>query len=177
MEPFGVVGCLDGVAEDVTVEPTVGVDPRDDEFAALYAAHFDSLVRLAVLLVDSSAAAEDVVQDVFAKLYDRFDTVDSPRAWLRAAVTNACRNERRRLGTVRRFAPRLVGQATATDEPVDDLMVSLRRLPYRQRAVVVLRFYLDLPESEIALTLGIRPGTVKSALHRALHHLRMEIEQ
>lgn len=101
----------------------------------------------------------------------------SPPGWLRTAVTNACRNERRRLGTARRYAPRLVRQAQVMDEPVDELVASLRRLPYRQRTIVVLRYYLDLPESEIAETLGVRPGTVKSSLHRALARLRLETEQ
>lgn len=160
----------------MAVEPTGG-DASRESFEGLYAAHFDSLVRLAVLLVDSSAAAEDLVQGVFVKLYVRFDTVNSPVAWLRAAVTNACRNERRRLGTARRYASRLVGQPTIIEEPVDDLVVLLRRLPYRQRAVVVLRFYLDLSESDIAATLGMRPGTVKSSLHRALTRLRLEVEE
>lgn len=154
-----------------------GGDASSESFEGLYAAHFDSLVRLAVLLVDSPAAAEDVVQAVFVKLLVRFDTVDSPVAWLRASVTNGCRNERRRLGTARRYASRLVGQPPTIEEPVDDLVVMLRRLPYRQRAVVVLRFYLDLSESDIATTLGMRPGTVKSSLHRALTRLRLEVEE
>lgn len=164
MEPDGVVGCPHEVTGD------------DTAFEALYLAHFDPLVRLAVLLVDSTAAAEDLVQHVFAKLLDRFATIDDPPAWLRVAVLNACRNERRRLGTARRHAPMLAGSATARDGPVDELLASLRRLPYRQRAVVVLRFYSDLSEAQIASTLGMRPGTVKSSLNRALARLRVEVE-
>jgi len=60
---------------------------------------------------------------------------------------------------------------------VHELIASVRRLPHRQRAVVVLRFYLDLPEAEIAQMLGVRPGTVKSSLHRALSRLESEIER
>jgi RNA polymerase sigma factor (sigma-70 family) len=63
------------------------------------------------------------------------------------------------------------------DEPVHDLVESLRRLPHRQRAVVVLHFYLDLPEAEIGAILSMRPGTVKSSLHRALARLQTEVDR
>ena len=143
----------------------------------LYLAQFDPLVRLAALLVGSTPAAEDIVQDAFVKLHDRMGRIDVPIAWLRVTVVNACRNERRRLGTARRYASRVATNAAVLDEPVDELVASLRRLPARQRAVVVLRFYLDLPEAEIAALLGVRLGTVKSSLHRALARLHTEVEQ
>ena len=148
-----------------------------DAFDVLYAAHFDPLVRLAALLVGSAATAEDIVQDSFAKLLNRLGRVDVPEAWLRVTVVNACRNERRRLSTARRYAGRIAVAPTVVDEPVHDFVASLRRLPHRQRAVVVLRFYLDLPEREIATVLGMGLGTVKSSLHRALARLQMEVER
>jgi RNA polymerase sigma factor (sigma-70 family) len=98
-------------------------------------------------------------------------------AWLRVAAVNACSNERRRLGTARRLAPHLASESVTTEEPKPELIASLRRLPDRQRAVVVLRFYLDLSEADIAETLGMRPGTVKSSLHRALARLQTEVER
>ena len=148
-----------------------------DAFGVLYAAHFDHLVRLAALLVGSAGAAEDIVQDAFAKLLDRLSRIAVPEAWLWVTVINACRNERRRLGTARRYAARIATGPIGIDEPVHELVASLRRLPHRQRAVVVLRFYLDLPEAEIATVLGVRLGTVKSSLHRALARLQLEVEQ
>lgn len=159
----------------------MSIERDEAAFAVLYADQFAPLVRLAALLVGSPEAAEDVVQEAFAKLHGRFRRVDEPRAWLRVAVVNASRNERRRLGRLRRH---LVGQAGRSDaavagpppEPADAaLLEALRRLPDRQRAVVVLRFYLGLNEAEIATTLGTRPGTVKSRLHRALAQLRAEL--
>ena len=156
------------------MEPIADVD---DRFSALYAAHFDQLVRVAVLLVGSTAAAEDIVQDAFAKLHDRLHRIDAPPAWLRTTVVNACRNERRRLGTARRHAARLATAPTVIDEAAHELVASLRQLPHRQRAVVVLRYYLDLPEAEIAEMLGVRLGTVKSSLHRALARLQTEVER
>jgi RNA polymerase sigma-70 factor (sigma-E family) len=146
-------------------------------FNELYVTEFGQLVRFAALVVGSSQAAEDIVQDAFAKLHDRLDKIETPQAWSRTTVLNACRNERRRLGIARRYAPSLTRPAAALDEPVHELIASLRRLPYKQRAVVVLRFYGDLPEAEIARLLGIRLGTVKSSLHRALAQLQQEVQR
>jgi RNA polymerase sigma-70 factor (sigma-E family) len=161
----------------VTEPLAIDVAKETETFSSLYASHFDQLVRLASLLTSSSMVAEDIVQEAFAKLHNRFDRIEIPQAWLRVAVVNACSNERRRLGTARRLAPRLVRETMMADEPMPELMASVRRLPDRQRAVVVLRFYLDLPEAEIAEALGMRPGTVKSSLHRALARLQTEVER
>ena len=174
VEPFERLRCHRKVTDELAVEPAADID---DVFGALYAAHYDPMVRLAALLVGSTMAAEDIVQDAFAKLHSRLDRIEVPKAWLHTTVVNACRNERRRLGTARRHAARLVPNPAVIDEPVHDLVVALRRLPHRQRAVVVLRFYLDLPEAEIAQLLSIRLGTVKSSLHRALARLRTEIDR
>lgn len=173
-ELSGCVKCHRKVADELTVEPITGID---DLFSSLYSAQFDHLVRLASLMVGSTPAAEDIVQDAFTKLHDRLARIDTPQAWLRTTVTNACRNERRRLGTARRLAGRLVSSPMIMDEPVHELIASLRHLPHRQRAVVVLRFYLDLPEAEIAEMPGVRPGTVKSSLHRALARLQTEVHR
>jgi RNA polymerase sigma-70 factor (sigma-E family) len=161
----------------VTEPLAVDVAEETETFASLYASHFDQLVRLASLLTSSSMVAEDIVQEAFAKLHNRFDRIEVPQAWLRVAVVNACSNERRRLRTARRLAPRLVRETMTAEEPMPELMASLRRLPDRQRAVVVLKFYLDLPEAEITEALGMRPGTVKSSLHRALARLQTEVER
>jgi RNA polymerase sigma-70 factor (sigma-E family) len=165
----------------VTDEPTIvevelGASPPRPAFDDVYAAEHAPLVRLAALLLGSSAAAEDVVQDAFAKLHPRFGTVHHPAGWLHTAVVRACSNERRRWGVARRHVHRLaVGDGV--DPPVHELVASVRRLPPRQRAVVVLRFYADLTEADIASALGVRVGTVKSSLHRALAHLREEVER
>jgi RNA polymerase sigma-70 factor (sigma-E family) len=153
--------------------------PAAAAFDALYLAEHTRLVRLATLVIGSSASAEDLVQDAFAKLHVRWARIDTPEAWLRTVVMNAARNEVRH-AAVRR---RVLGQfghrvdVAALDPPVHELIASLRRLNARQRAVVVLRFYEDLPEAEIARILKMRVGTVKSTLHRALAHLRQEVER
>ncbi len=101
-----------GVGDEIELEVTLRPAER---FAAVYAEHFDPLVRLAALLLGSTAAAEDVVQEAFAKLEPRLSSVVVPPAWLRTAVVNGCRNERRRLGTIRRHASRLaIGSPTGS---------------------------------------------------------------
>ena len=146
----------------------------------LYAGHALGLVRLAVLLVGDRASAEDVVQDAFLGLYRRWDQLpdtSAPLAYLRVSVLNGCR-------TVLRGRSRsLRASATAAAEPPPaesaearallseeqrTVALALRRLPVRQREALVLRYYLDLSEQEIAAAMGISRGTVKSATSRAL---------
>ncbi len=148
----------------------------ESSFADLYRAEHDRLVRLAALILGSSAAAEDVVQESFAKTYRRFPTLEVPEAWLRVAVVNACRNEHRRLRVVQRYLASRPVRGSSDPPELRELTDSLRRLPLRQRTVVVLRFYQDLPEQEIAGIMGVRVGTVKSTLSRALARLRLEVE-
>lgn len=157
--------------------PETGPDHSAAGFADIYVREHDRLVRLAALVLGSTAVAEDVVQEAFAKLHGRLGRVDSPSAWLRTVVVNGCRNERRRLAVVRSHAPRIARDAVHGDAPVHELIDSLRSLSSRQRTIVVLRFYEDLPLAGIADLLGISVGTVKSSLHRALAHLREEVEQ
>jgi RNA polymerase sigma factor (sigma-70 family) len=133
------------------------------------------MVRLAYLMVDSNAVAEELVQDAFVRVHAKWRSIDHPRAYLRAAVVNACRNERRRRKVARRVA------ATSPVDAVDDarpdlLSDALARLSPDRRAALVLRYYEDLPVDEVAVILGVAPGTVKSMVHRALAQLREVIE-
>lgn len=168
----------------VTVEPLVDEGEPDcssneseARFAELYRTDHDRLVRLAALILGSTSAAEDVVQECFAKAYQRFATLQSPGAWLRVAVVNGCRNEHRRVRVVQRYVASRSGSGRSEPQELRELTDSLRRLPARQRTVVVLRFYEDLPEQEIAEVMGVSVGTVKSTLSRALARLRLEVER
>jgi RNA polymerase sigma-70 factor (sigma-E family) len=147
------------------------------EVTALYAEHALGLVRLAVLLVGDRASAEDVVQDAFLGLYRRWERLtdtSTPVAYLRVSVLNGCRTALRR-----RSRARSVGNLT--ERPADSAEAvallseeqravagALRRLPERQREALVLRYYLDLSEADIAAAMGISRGTVKSTTSRAL---------
>ena len=129
------------------------------------------MVRLARLLVDDREEAVEIVQDAFSRVYPKFDRVEaqSREAYLRAAVLNGCRRHlrRRRLALLHR-----PGFLAHMELGADHIIDAVRRLPRDRRDVVLLRYYLDLPEAEIARTLNIARGTVKSRLHRALRELR-----
>ena len=142
--------------------------------ADLHRDRYEAMVRLAALLCGSSAVAEELVQDAFVKLIERWDRIEQPRAYLRASVVNACTGYRRHVDVVRRHSTPPVLEAVDPEGYV--LRDAILRLPDRQRAVLVLRFYEDLPEKEIAALLRCRVGTVKSTLHRGLEQLRRVVE-
>ncbi|GAA1396767.1 hypothetical protein GCM10009639_33260 [Kitasatospora putterlickiae] len=152
----------------------------------LYLTHRLSLVRLAVLLVDHQEQAEDVVQEAFARLYQRhgeqLDDLDNALAYLRTAVVNGARSVLRRRRTAREYVPPHVADApSAEDHAVlhDEhrrVLVALQELTPRQREVLVLRYWSDLSESEIAEILAVSRGTVKSTASRALDALEKKLE-
>ncbi|UQU63051.1 sigma-70 family RNA polymerase sigma factor [Couchioplanes caeruleus] len=148
----------------------------------LYQARRLGLVRLAVLMVDDLATAEDIVQDVFAALYRRHGadlrTVTDPEAYLTSGVMNAARSALRRRRTARAYVPPPAGTAPAAEEQMlladgdREVLGALGELTVRQRQVVVLRYWSELSEQEIADVLHVSRGTVKSTASRALTILR-----
>jgi len=158
----------------------VGLKVREDTldgFDIVYSAQYLPLVRLAYLTTGCLPAAEDVVQDAFIEWYRRRDQVHHPVAYLRRAVVSRCVSWLRRRALERRYGA--AGYAEILVADAGDASVvrdALARLGHRQRAAVFLRYYLDLPEVEIAAALGCRPGTVKSLLHRALGVLREQLD-
>jgi RNA polymerase sigma-70 factor (sigma-E family) len=139
------------------------------------------MVRLAVLLVDDINTAEDVVQDAFSgvfKAWDRLADEDSIRGYLRTCVVNAARSVLRRRRTARAYVPPVEPPAEGADtstllaEEYREALQALSLLPERQREVIVLRYWSDLSEAEVATALGISKGTVKSSTSRGLATLR-----
>ncbi|MFG2779968.1 SigE family RNA polymerase sigma factor [Streptomyces prunicolor] len=171
------------VAPDAPAVPADLGEPGIDE---LYAHRRLPLVRLALLLVDDLPTAEDVVQDVFAALYrrhgERLTGLDNPDAYLRTSVVNTSRSVLRRRRTVRAHVPEREGHAPSAEEPVllreehGEVIAALHRLTRRQREVLVLRYWSHLSEAQIADTLGLSRGAVKSTASRALAALRRELE-
>jgi len=153
-------------------------------FETFYDAEFDPMVRVAFLIVGSTETAEELVQDAFIRVHQRWCELDTPQAYLRTAVVNGCRDRIRRRVRWRQRIPILAAEPNASahskhPEPSGertDLVAALRTLPLRQRSALVLRFYGGFNEAEIATTLGVQPGTVKSLIHRGLENLRTEIE-
>jgi RNA polymerase sigma-70 factor (sigma-E family) len=172
-----------GAPADLTGEPTAGM------IAALFRDHHSELVRLALLMVGDVHTAEDVVQDVYARLQARKSgpaSYEAPLPYVRAAVLNGCRSVHRRRGIARRAGVtqqaslRDEAQASAESEVIlsEDrraVLAALARLPRRRREVLVLRYYLGLSEAEIAAVLGISGGTVKSTAARALAALARDL--
>jgi len=131
------------------------------------------LVRLARLLTGSHALGEDLAQEAFIGLI-RSGDIAAPEAYLRRSVVNASINLGKRRARERAHLLTLREEVSLPPE-VDELWAIVEKLPVRQRAVLVLRYQLDLPEAEIARLLQCRPGTVKSLASRALTHLRQEM--
>lgn len=149
----------------------------DDRLAELYAAHRLGLVRLAILLVDDLASAEDVVQDAFTAFASKDARLRDPAAalgYLRVSVVNGSRSALRRRRTARGYTPPREVEPDGPDARVvlseehREVLAALDQLPSRQREVLVLRYWSGLSEAEIATALGISRGTVKSTASRAL---------
>lgn len=146
---------------------------RFDDF---YAQEFGSAVRLAHLLTGRRDLAEDLAQDSMARLYSHFESLENPIGYLRTIVVNVCRNWHR---TVQREEARLALQRptySCEHEEFSGLLELVDSLPFRQRATLVLRYWLDLSERQIAEHLGCRLGTVKSLSTRGLERLRKELK-
>lgn len=143
-------------------------------FVSFYRAEYPGTVRLAHALTGSAEAAEDIAQDAFGRILDRIDGLENPGGYLRTTVVNLCHDRERRQVRERRTdaAPQVgLPLSLGASEMVDVLL----RLPYRQRAVLVLRFWGDWSEREIAAALGCRSGTVKTLASRGLARLRKEV--
>lgn len=139
-------------------------------FEETYRAHRMALLRLAYLMSGSHEVSEDAVQSVFTSAHERWDQIENPLAYLKKAVVNLVKDgQRRHL----RLAGRPVERAQVDLPPeVDETWVLLSKLPWAQRAVVVLHYYEDLPLVDVADVLNRPAATVRSDHRRALDKLR-----
>lgn len=135
-----------------------GAEDVSGTVAALYAEHYRSLVRLAVLLVSDLASAEEIVQEAFADLHGTWRTLPGPDAGLRYLRRSLIRRSR--------------AVTSQQADPGAGLLLALRALPARQREVLVLRYFADLPEAEIAAVTGTRIAVVRTYAARGMSSLR-----
>ena len=152
-------------------------DPLD-RLAAIFRSSYSPMVRVAQLILDDRAAAEDAVQESFARLHSKLDGLEDPgaaEAYLRVMVVNQARSTWRRRALAFRHNAQLGREDAAWPDPgVEDLaahaevLQALRAISRRQRECLVLRYYLDLPEAEVAATLRIGVGSVKTHTARGL---------
>ena len=160
-------------------------ESADDAVERLYAEHWASLVRLGALLLRDPVSAEEVAQDAFVALHRRWGSVrdqSKALAYLRRSVVNGCRSMQRRSAVAARYVPDAERSADSAESTVlaaarrDTVLAALAGLPRRQREVLVLRHWLDLSEAEIAATLRISRGSVKTHSSRGLTALRTAME-
>jgi RNA polymerase sigma-70 factor (sigma-E family) len=150
---------------------------------AIYTTHYRSLVRLAVLLVRDVATAEEVVQDSFIAMHTawRRDT-EKALSYLRQSVVNRSRSVLRHRMVVDKNAPKPAPDMPSAEQGAISLLersaviAALRTLPPRQREALVLKFYADLSEAQIAAAMGISRGAVKSHTARGVAALRVVLE-
>jgi RNA polymerase sigma-70 factor (sigma-E family) len=181
--PMSAVGI--GARDVAAGEYVAGDYVADDELAGLFRRHGHSLLGLVWVVLGDRGAAEEVVQDAFIALQRAWPSVrDHDRAlgYLRATSLNLARSRlRRRLVVLRHPPSRPVDAGSAEDDVMlreehREVVAALRRLPVRQRECLVLRYYADLNEGEIASTLGISLSSVKTHLARGMTALEERLE-
>ena len=171
------------MAEDIWDRPADRLEPRPGSLEDLYVRHIPEAVRLAYLLTRDGGTAEDLAQDAFIKVAGRFRSLRSPGAfdaYLRKAVVNLGMSHHRRTKVarsyVRRETARTDGREATTSFPdVEtrlELHSALATLPDRQRTAVILRFYSDLSEDQVAHALGCSVTAARSLVFRAMGTLR-----
>jgi RNA polymerase sigma factor (sigma-70 family) len=146
----------------------------DSDIEASYRALWPSLVRFGRLLTGSHHYGEEIAQEAFVGLLRATHPIDNPSAYLRRSVVNLSINAGRRAQREREYVARQRDHVVLPPE-LDDTWRRLRALPVKQRTVLVLRYYEDLSEQQIAAVMGCRPGTVKSLAARALDQLRKDM--
>ena len=189
-------GCIPGAAQAPDTRPPdarrreAGPESAEAAVTALYEASALGLIRMAYVMLGDLPSAEDVVQEAFCGLYRRWDrlaSTDGALYYVRTSVLNGCRSALRRRAVRRGF----VQHRTLADQPPaasaetvvlggeerEEVIRALVRLPHRQREVLILRFYAELPDEQIARVMGIRPGTVRSTAFRALDALGRALKE
>jgi RNA polymerase sigma-70 factor (sigma-E family) len=183
--PAVVAGLPRREATMPVADPRLDDDPgswsADTAVAVLYTAQWPAMVRLATLLTRDASVAEEIVQDAFVALHGRWHRLADPaaaRGYLRTCVVNGARSAvRHRIVAERHRQPGPAAPAGPEERAVQStedarVLAALRTLPRRQQEVLVLRYWSDLSEHEIATTLGVSRGAVKSHAHRGLAALR-----
>ena len=165
-----------------TTRPTTdgGVMAERPEFSAFVAVRSTALLRTAYLLTGDHAAAEDLLQTALAKCWKRWSRIEEPEPYVHATMLNTYLSWRARRWSgevpTGELPEHKVGDRTGEADERAFVLDALRRLPRRQRAVVVLRYFEDLSEAETARLLGVNVGTVKSQCSKALAALRVDDE-
>ena len=195
-EPDGMVTRPTDVTEALLANPAMSAAPTtsgavvewdaDRAVTAIYSEHYRSLVRLAAFLVRDNATAEEVVQDSFVAMHGawrRLRDTDKALSYLRQSVVNRSRSVLRHRMVVDKNTPKPPPDMPSAEHGAiiqlerSAVVSALRALPERQREALVLRYYGDLSEAQIASVMGISRGAVKSHTARAMAALRIVLER
>jgi RNA polymerase sigma-70 factor (sigma-E family) len=178
----GVVDAMLVLGGSVTEGETYRRQNENDLLGAVFSEHYGGFCRLATLLLGDGAAAEEVVQEAFLRTFSswwRLRQPDRAQWYVRAAVVNLCRSRLRRRGTEETGnRASWSDQVERTDDALEDglvVLAAVQNLPRRQRETVILRYYQDLSERDVAAVLGCSIGTVKSQLSRARASLALAL--
>ncbi len=159
---------------------------RDTILTQLYTDHYRKLVRLAMVLLDDVGRAEEVVQDAYVKMHRSWRRIREPRAaeaYLRITVVNLARSRLRHRLVAQKHAPKPMPDAPSAEYGALEILERewvtsvLRSLPRRQRECLTLRYYADLTETQIAATLGITTGAVKTHCFRGMATMRTRLRE
>jgi RNA polymerase sigma-70 factor (sigma-E family) len=189
-EPDAVAGrpikvTTDTLLAEASLESVSGEWDATRAVTAIYTTHYRSLVRLAVLLVRDVATAEEVVQDSFITMHAawrRLRDTEKALSYLRQSVVNRSRSVLRHRMVVDKNAPKPAPDMPSAEQGAISLLersaviAALRTLPPRQREALVLKYYADLSEAQIATAMGISRGAVKSHTARGVAALRVVLE-
>ncbi|MQY36112.1 hypothetical protein SRB17_41090 [Streptomyces sp. RB17] len=183
--PARIPSQRDGAEEAATTAATEAAGTTVDHLTETYRAHYRSLLGLAALLLDDTASCEDVVQEAFIRVHSarkRVRDPDKTLAYLRQTVVNLSRSTlRRRILGLKLLSKPMPDMASAEEGAYDqlerrDLIQAMKGLQRRQREVLVLRYFADMTEAQVAETLGISLGSVKAYGSRGIAALRVAME-
>ncbi|MGV4986240.1 SigE family RNA polymerase sigma factor [Streptomyces sp. NPDC001709] len=182
--PARIPSQRDGSDETTATEATTAAGTTVDHLTETYRAHYRSLLGLAALLLDDTASCEDVVQEAFIRVHSARKRVRDPEktlAYLRQTVVNLSRSTlRRRILGLKLLSKPMPDMASAEEGAYDqlerrDLIKAMKGLQRRQREVLVLRYFADMTEAQVAATLGISLGSVKAYGSRGIAALRVSM--
>jgi DNA-directed RNA polymerase specialized sigma24 family protein len=173
--PLHMIHLTDRVTNSTPAGTATDRFDLDQAFVDCFRVNYSRFVRLAFLIIGNQSSAEDCTQDAFETVHRRWTELHDPPAYARTVVVNNARRMARRSATERRLLP-WVHRTSDAGPPADPLTDALSSLTVRQRSAVVLRYYDDCSEVEIAGLLKCAPGTVKSLLSRSLAQLRVALD-
>ncbi len=159
---------------EISAESSSGVSADVHvDLASLYEAQHTRLFRLAFLITRSASVADEVVQEAFLKLHQRWHEVNDPAAYVKQVVVNEAKGVLRRREIERQHVQPVREQILPPE--VDEMWTMLDGLSHRRRVALILRYYEDLAIDDIAVLMDCRPATVKSLIHRGLESLRRKL--